>query len=440
MTWRTLPLCLVILVLLMASFAWAKEAHKPAASDDFPADVASVWFDLLYGMVKTDQSSPPVAARIYGIAAVALYEAIVPGSLEHRSLVGQINKLSSMPQPEPHNEYDWPTVANSALARVVRGLFPNASQESLDAINGLAQAFAAQFQSSVPPPVYDRSVERGQWVAKAVLAWASKDGFTTFNNCNYTPPVGPGLWVPTPPSFISKPLQPCWGRLRPFVLTSSEECAPPPPPEYSTDPASEFYALAWEVYQTNVNLTAEQKTIAQYWADGAGTGTPPGHWIAIMGQLARNDSLSLMAAAAGYVRVGLAVADAFIGCWRTKYLYNLLRPVTYIQDIIDPGWKPLLVTPPFPSYTSGHSTQSGAVATVLTDMSGAVAFTDTTHSDHHLMPPQTPRTFTSFDEAAEEAAISRLYAGIHYPFDNNSGLEQGRCIGRAILERIAFTR
>jgi PAP2 superfamily len=214
-----------------------------------------------------------------------------------------------------------------------------------------------------------------------------------------------------------------------LVLTPGDECAPPPPP-YSTDPASEFYALAWEVYQTNVNPTEEQRTIAPYWADGAGaTGTPSGHWIAIMGQLARNDSLSLMAAAEGYVRIGLAVADAFIDCWRTKYLYNLLRPVTYIQDIIDPDWLPLLVTPPFPEHTSGHATQSGAVATVLTDLFGDKAFTDTTHTDHGLTPPQAPRTFTSFDEAAKEVAVSRLYGGIHYRSGNDNGLAQGRCIG-----------
>ena len=210
---------------------------------------------------------------------------------------------------------------------------------------------------------------------------------------------------------------------------------------YATDPAAAFYALALEVYRTNFALTEEQTTIAQYWADGAGaTGTPPGHWIAIMGQIARNDGLSLIAAAEGYARVGLAVADAFIGCWQTKYTYNVLRPVTYIQAVIDPDWVPLLVTPPFPEYASGHATQSGAVTTVLTDLFGVKAFTDTTHRDHDLTPPQAPRTFRSFDEAAEEAARSRLYGGIHYASGNNTGLAQGRCIGQVMLDRIAFKR
>ena len=161
------------------------------------------------------------------------------------------------------------------------------------------------------------------------------------------------------------------------MLPSSDACAPLPPPTYATDPASEFYALALEVYCTN---------------------------LAIMGHIARNDGLSLIVAAEGYIRVGIAAANAFIGCWQTKYTYNVLRPITYIQAVIDADWLPLLVTPPFPEYPSGHATQSGAVATVLTDLFGVKVFTDTTHSDHGLMPPQPPRTFSSFDEAAAEAA------------------------------------
>jgi hypothetical protein len=225
-----------------------------------------------------------------------------------------------------------------------------------------------------------------------------------------------------------------------LVLAASDECAPPPPPPYAADPASAFYAFGLEVYATGVNLTEQQRTIARYWADSSGTtGTPPGHWVAVVGQIARRDGLSLMAAAEAYARVGLAVADAFISCWHTKYTYNLLRPETYITRVIDRAWAPLLITPGFPSYTSGHATQSGAAAMVLTDLFGVYAFTDTLHQDHHLEPRLEPRSFGSFDQAAEEAARSRLYAGIHYPFDNDQGLAQGRCVGQAILDRVRFT-
>jgi hypothetical protein len=246
---------------------------------------------------------------------VALYEALVPGSRRHRSLAGQLNDLAWIPRPSPRRPYHWPTVANTALARTARGLLPAASPSSLAAIDALKQTFAEEFQARVRPLVSVRSAAHGRAVAEAVLAWAATDGFAALNNCLYTPPVGPGLWQPTPPAFVATPVQPCWGQLRPFVLPSGEACAPAPPPVYAEDPGSEFYAHARAVYDTGRSLTDEQRTIAHFWADNPGaTGTPPGHWIAIMGQLARADALSLMAAAEGFARLGIAVADAFIGC------------------------------------------------------------------------------------------------------------------------------
>jgi membrane-associated phospholipid phosphatase len=433
-------LLFAVVPLLVALWLGVGAGDHSHACDDVPSAVASVWFDRLYDLVTTERITPPPASRIYGLAPLTLYEAVVPGSRAYRSLAGQLNALTAVPQPAPHRPYHWPTVANAALADATRALLPEASPASREAIDALEQAFAAAFQSSVPPAVYARSVAQGRSVAAAVMAWAAPDGFAALHDCPYTPPVGPGLWEPTPPAF-APPLEPCWGQLRPFVLTSGEECAPPPPPAYSDDPTSAFYAFGREVYTTGVTLTAEQRTIAHYWADNAGaTGTPPGHWVAIVGQLARTEGLSLMAAAEAYARAGLAVADAFIGSWHTKYTYNLLRPETYITHLIDPAWLPLLVTPGFPSYTSGHATQSGAAATVLTAMFGVHPFTDTLHQDHDLEPPLEPRRFGSFDEAAAEAAVSRLYAGIHYRFDNHNGLAQGRCVGQVIVDRVVFKR
>jgi hypothetical protein len=224
-----------------------------------------------------------------------------------------------------------------------------------------------------------------------------------------------------------------------MVLTSGGECPPIAHPAFSTSNGSDFYNAALEVYNVGLGLTAEQKTIADYWADGAvATGTPPGHWIAIVSQIARNDRLSLAETAEAYARVGIAVHDAFIACWNAKYVYNLQRPVTFIRNNINATWSSYIGTPAFPTYTSGHSTQSGAAARVLTDMFGPKPFIDTTHTDHGLVPPQQPRIFNSFDEAAAEAAISRLYGGIHYAFDNNNGLVCGQCIAQKIQERVSF--
>ena len=158
------------------------------------------------------------------------------------------------------------------------------------------------------------------------------------NNCAYVPVAVPGAWEPTPPAFNPNPLQPCWGFNRPMVLTSGGECPPIAHPAFSTSNGSDFYNAALEVYDVVLGLTIEQKTIADFWSDGAAaTGTPPGHWIAIVSQIARNDRLSLAAAAEAYARVGIAVHDAFIACWNAKYVYNLQRPVTYIMQNINPS-------------------------------------------------------------------------------------------------------
>jgi hypothetical protein len=436
---RTSRAALVAAFLLLAAVAWGKNDEDTTPADSFPSDVASVWFDTLYDVVKSEATAPVSASRIYGVSAVTLYEAVMPGTEENRSLVGQLNDLSSVPQPTRNKKYHWPTVANAALARTIRGIFTSLTPENLDAINALEASFNAQFEAEVEKKEFDRSVDQGKAVADAILAWSATDGFSTFDNCPYVPAPVAGAWKPTPPGFIADPLQPCWGQIRPMVLTSGAECPPPGHPPYSIAAGSDFYAEALEVYNVSLSLTDEQKTIATYWADGAGaTGTPPGHWIAIVGQIARNDGLSLAAVAEAYARVGIAVTDAFIECWNAKYIYNLQRPVTYVQEYINATWLPFITTPPFPTYTSGHSTQSGAAARALTDMFGVKAFTDTLHNDHGLVPPQTPRTFGSFDQAAEEAALSRLYGGIHYAFDNNDGLASGQCIGQTIHDRVQF--
>jgi hypothetical protein len=259
-----------------------------------------------------------------------------------------------------------------------------------------------------------------------VFEWSKGDGGHEgflHNAPAYRPPRGPGLWEPTPPGGYPA-LQPYWGANRPF---SRLRCAAPPAIAYSVDPASAFYADAHACYLATTQLTAEQKAIARFWSDDAGlSATPPGHSISIATQAIRARGARLDGAARAYAAVGIAISDAFIACWRTKYRYNLLRPVTYVQRTLDPAWTPLLITPPFPEYTSGHSVQSMAAAHVLTELFGSFAFTDRTHSARG----GPPRSFASFADAAREAAISRMYGGIHFKAAIDRGLEQGACAGR----------
>ena len=402
-------------------------------TSSFSADVPTAWFDLAMALVKeTTGFSPPVASRAFLFTGLTLYEAVVPGMPGHRSLSGQLSALTSMPSTGKNRAFHWPTVANSALAAIMRGLFPTASDINAARMEGLETRFSDQFKARLPLGMFNRSAERGKAVASVFFDWSKVDGghegYLRNSPTEYVPPVGPGLWVRTPPSFLPA-LQPFWGSNRTCVVASGAACPPGDHTPYSEDPASQFFAEALEVFEAVNNLTPEQQAIALFWSDEPGTTTtPPGHSVSMTTQVLRHLGSGLDVAAEAYARVGLALGDAFISCWNAKYRYNLLRPVTYIQSHIDPAWISPLTTPPFPEYTSGHSVQSGAWAHVMTDMFGEVAFTDHTHADRGLEA----RSFSSFFEAADEAAISRLYGGIHYRPAVELGVDQGRCIGKAI--------
>lgn len=428
---RKLALIMLVLFSLLATGMQNKAA---VAAEEYDATVAIAWFDLYLDLVQeTEGFTPPVASRAFGYAGVTLYEAVVPGMPDYQTLAGQLNELTALPQPDSDKTYHWPTVANSALASITRRLFANASSENLAAIDALEERCANELEPTLDPAVFSRSVAQGQSVADAIYEWSLTDGGHEgyLNNLfsDYTPPSGPGKWVSTPPDFLPA-LQPYWSLNRPFVLTSSDVCDPGPPPEYSESPTSEFYAEALEIYEAVANPTPEQRDIAFHWADDPGESpTPPGHSISILNQVLEQEGASLAVAAEAYARSGIALADAFIGAWHTKYEYNLIRPVTYIQKLIDPDWIPPVTTPPFPEYTSGHSVQAGAAMQVLTDMFGDdYSFTDYTHDERGFVL----RSFNSFFECADEAAISRLYGGIHYRSAIELGLEQGKCIGQHI--------
>ena len=416
----------------IAAPARASSAHFPGAAA-FDVEIATRWFDLTRDLVQgTAGYSPPVAARAFGYAGLTLYEAIVPGMDGYRSLAGVLAGLPPLPAAGRNEAYDWRAVANAALASITRDFFPTAGAALSAAVDRLEVGFAARLAAGLPLGVFDRSVRRGREVAAALFDWSKGDGGHEAYARNfppYLPPGGPGLWVPTPPAFSSA-LQPFWGANRCFVLTDGADCAPGGHPPYSEAPTSAFHAEGIEVFEAVAGLTAEQEAIASFWSDDPGqTATPPGHSVSIATQVLRREGASLADAAETYAKVGMAVCDAFVACWHAKYAYSLLRPVTYMRRAVDPAWLPLLVTPPFPEYPSGHSVQSGAAFQVLTDLFGhGYAFVDHTHDRHGLAP----RSFHSFLEAADEAAISRLYGGIHFRSGIVNGVAQGRCIGAAV--------
>ncbi len=420
----------VLVVALFAGFvpvtaAGADKAATRAAMTD--------WYRLILELVRhTPTYSPPVASRSLAYVGIAAFQSLATGSDHLISLSGQLNDLGETPPRERAAIYDDTVVLHAAMARVALDLFSNTGPTGQRALKAMERRMRERVSAGLPEDVIARSQDYGLRVADHVLTWSRQDGGAKVVNMGF--PLDHRLgtdkssWVPT--SLVRQqqmPLLPRWGENRTFAMPDGASCPLPAPPAYSENPDSEFYKEADEVFTVTQALTPDQSAIARFWSDDPMLSpTPPGHWIAIALQIIERDGLDLETSVDTMTRLSIATADAFIGCWHAKFEFDLLRPVTYIHRVIDPVWEPLLTTPPFPEYPSGHSTLSAAAATVLTSILGEnVAFEDKTHERDGL--PN--RHFASFNAAAEEAGISRLYGGIHFRSAIERGLEQGRCIG-----------
>jgi hypothetical protein len=410
-------------------------APHPAPADTRPDPVAvhQTWYRLVLELVRhTPTYTPPVASRAFAYLGVTTYEVEAALGPDLLSLTGQLNGLTTAPPSLPADPVDPALVLHVALSDSVLNFFGNTGPTGQRAIQITRDEMTADLIAGLDAGLVDRSTAYGHTMAAHILTWSANDGGAVIDNMgfprDYALGTTPASWVPTSKVALQQtPLLPYWGKVRPFAMPTGASCPLPPPPEYSEDPASEFYQQAKEVQQIVVNLTPEQRAIARFWSDDPMlSSTPPGHWITIALQILDRDNAPLHRRAEVLALLGIAVADGFIGCWQTKYEYDLLRPVTYIRRVIDKTWESALNTPPFPEYPSGHSTQSGAAAAVLTALYGEnFAFEDATHTDDGLPA----RSYASFAAAAEEAALSRLYGGIHFRAAIERGLDQGSCVG-----------
>jgi membrane-associated phospholipid phosphatase len=327
---------------------------------------------------------------------------------------------------------------HAALSTTISTLFANTGPSGQQATRKLTDELDKAINASgVDQQILSRSSDYGRSLAAHILKWSKNDGGDVIENMGfpwtYTLTSGPGHWVPTNPLARQQqvPLLPNWGRNRPFAMPVDHACELPPPPVYSEDKSSDFYREALEVYTTAKALTSEQKAIAFFWADDAmATPTPAGHWVSIVLQIADADSFPIDKLVDVLMRMNVAMADAFIGCWKEKFRHDLLRPITYIKRVMDPDWMPFILTPPFPEYPSGHSVQSSAASKVLASVLGEpYPLSDKTRERDGAVP----RSFTGFVAAAKEAGISRLYGGIHFRSAIERGYEQGQCIGAYAL-------
>jgi hypothetical protein len=410
----------------------AQDEPKSVLAAQHSPQVALEWMELLYVRVLAEGWNPPAAARIYGYAGVTLYEAVLAGMPINNTYAGQVNGLNDLALVDPDMEYDWPTSVTGALSTVLPGLLDKTNAETTKALADLKQKqVKARAAEGIKDDVIERSLAYGEEIGKGILAWVATDNYAETRTMVWEAPVGDQFWVNTSPE--GKPVEPFWGQVRPFVLSYGGECGINLRLGFSTEKDSTFYIQAMEVKDVGEDLTDEQKEIALYWLDNLQeTGTPAGHWVLIQAQVAQQLKLSLARTAEMFSLVNIAMADAFISGWDMKYRVNLLRPDTYIQKHIRRQWKPFIQTPGFPEYPSGHSIVSAAAADVLTFMFGPVAFTDRSKTRFGMKP----RRYTSFQAAANEAAISRLYGGIHFREGIEAGLEMGRCVAQRVIRSI----
>lgn len=378
---------------------------------------------------------PPQAARAFAYVGIACYESVVHGIPGAQSLSSQLNGWSSsgMPLPEDGEDYNWPLVANAAIADIMYRMYElKITDENKEALELMEEKHRAQLAYLVPQYIVDRSIAYGKAVSEAVWEYSVTDGghnsYLDPFQLPYPLPTGDHCWIPT--STLTTPISPSWGNCRPFMAVNVSETQPIAHEPFSSTNSSSFYGQAMAVYNQVNNNTAEEVEIAKFWADDPfNTCTPAGHTFNILTQLLEETGGTLEKTAVAYAKLGIAENDAFISCWKSKYDYNLIRPVSYIKQYIDPNFATVIGTPPFPAYSSGHSCEIGVGERIFTYMftngDGNYALSDRSQ----LQYGYPVRHFSNFTEMAEECANSRFYGGIHYPMDNQEGLTTGRLIG-----------
>lgn len=399
--------------------------------------------DQLTEVMVHDIFSPPVASRVYAYPTIAAYEIMALHNPGYRPLAGQLTDLGSIPVPEEGKAINYPLAALVAHMDLGRRLIFSEDRFTVfrDSLYGVWE--------SKNRGEFEAARDYGLQVADFIADWMKEDQYNqTRTMSKFTVDTDdPSRWQPTPPAYMEG-IEPHWNKIRPFVIDSAAQFRPTPPPPFSMEEGSDFYRELKEVYDISNEITAkgdasEEIAIAQFWDCNPYVSvtrghlmfatkkiSPGAHWMGITKIACRKTDSGFDDALYAYAKTSISIADAFISCWDEKYRSNLIRPETLINQYIDDNWKPVLQTPPFPEYTSGHSVVSGAAAVALTDVFGdGFAFDDDTELKYGLPV----RSFTSFNQAADEAAISRMYGGIHYRAAVEVGVKQGRELGRFVL-------
>lgn len=421
---------------------WFLPQISIAQAKDWETDAAPLHRaqKALTDVIIHDIFSPPVASRIYAYTNIAAYEILVKGDKNYHTLNDQLKSFPTIPAATKKVNLSLAAV-NAFLITGKSLVFSEAILQ--DSINHILEWYR---QKGITPEVFNSSLAYGNQVATIVLQWVAKDKYKETRSLRrYSFLKQEGKWLPTPPVYMAA-IEPNWSKIRPLAIDSCNQFQPALALAFSTDKNSLFYLQAKEVYDSTINLSAANKAIASFWdcnpfavsTDGhlmyaVKKISPGGHWIMIAGLISRNNKAGILKASVAYTLTSIALFDGFISCWDEKYRSNVIRPETYINKYMDESWRPLLQTPPFPEYTSGHSVISAAAAVVLGSLFGDnTAFDDDTEVEFGLPV----KHFSSFTEACSEAAISRLYGGIHYRAAIENGQAQGSKLGQWVARKV----
>lgn len=419
--------------------AYIKEIHDPL--------LYNKTVKKLNDIVLENNFPPMIAARNYAYANIAAYEVMAAGDSNYVSLSGQIKHLPAMPQPGAGKEIDFPFAAMLAFCKVGNAVtFPEGSMDAY--VEELKQKAD---DAGMPSGIFDNSVAYADTVANTIMAWSRKDNYAqTRSATKYTVTTDDGRWVPTPPMY-SQAIEPHWMEIRTLVMDSASQFMPVRPPAYDINTKNNpFLTGLMEVKGIVDSLNDEQKHIADFWDDnpfklnvsghvmyGTKKFSPAGHWMNIVGILADKNKADFSETVCAYAKASIALFDAFISCWDEKYRSNYIRPETVINKYYDPEWRPYIQTPPFPEYTSGHAVISAAAAEVMTNIFGDnISYTDTSETEFGIAP----RSFTSVRKAAEEAAMSRVYGGIHFKNSCDVGNAEGKLVGQLVIQRLRMKK
>lgn len=429
------------LIVLMA-FALFSCKEKQETPLRFSSQAISNVLAKMTDVMVYDITNPPLAARFFSYACLAGYEVVSQHDSSYQSMHGRLKNYPKIEKPEKITGYSMELSALLAMLETARKIQPSGS---------MIEEYRKQFLDScrnngIAEEVIEQSLKYALAVSNEILAYAQADQYNKISNYpRYTPLEEEGSWYPTPPGFFP-PVEPYFNTVRPFTLDTFNQFAPEPPATFSLDKNTDFYRLMEEVYlEAGANLTDERREIAAFWdcnpfalqesghlMAGMKKISPGAHWLGITGIACKGAGIDFAASMKVNTLVAITLMDGFLACWDEKFRSNRIRPETAIRKYLDPSWQPLLQTPPFPEYLSGHSTISTASAVVLTHFFGEdFHYTDTVEVRFGLPA----RSFRSFHEAAREASISRLYGGIHFNDAIIRGQKQGFQVGEWVLKK-----